>query len=164
MLALWRKLRRIRFLRKIVRFDHMIVLHQNLGSRALPCPADDFFVFVVRAVDVEDQQVGLERIEICLRGLHEHLRSESAQRAVLNDEIRVRKPAPQALFHELRPLLLGDGLPVKQNAHGVAILRRAGRQQSHRALDVSSPTARIGESRRRIRWRFGRVRDGWLAK
>ena len=46
--------------------------------------------------------------------------------------------------------LLRDGLAVEEDAHRVAVFRRAGGQQAHRALDIASPTARIREVRRRI--------------
>jgi hypothetical protein len=82
----------------------------------------------VRAIDVEDEQVGLERIQVRLGGLHQHLRGETAKRAVLDDEVRVREAAAQIVLDELGPVLLGDGLAVKQDADRVSVLRGAGRE------------------------------------
>ena len=128
-----------------VRLGDVIGLHQDFRRGPLARAADDVLIFVVRAIDVEDQQVGLERIQVRLRRLHEHLRGEAAEGAVLDDEIGVRKTPPQIVLDQLRPLLLGDGLAVEQDAHRVPLLRRARGQQAHRALDVASPTARVGK-------------------
>jgi hypothetical protein len=65
----------------------------------------------MRAIDVKYKQVGLERIQVGLRRLHEQLRREPAERAVFDYEARVRKPPPQIVLHQLRPLLLGDVFP-----------------------------------------------------
>jgi hypothetical protein len=99
MLARGRQLRRVGLLGEVRRLRDVIILHQNLRRGALARPTDDVLVFVVRAIDVEDEQVRLERIQVCLRRLHQHLGREAAERAILDDEIRVREAPSQILLH-----------------------------------------------------------------
>ena len=159
MLARRRQFRRIGFLGQVRWLRYVIVLHQNLRRGALPRAADDVLIFVVRAIDVKDEQVRLERIQVRLRRLHEQLRREPAERAILDDEIRVREPPPQILLHHLGPLLFGDGLAVEKNPHRVALLRRARGEQAHRALDVAAPAARVGKLHGRISVRLRGARE-----
>ena len=68
----------------------------------------------------------------------EKLRGEAADGAVLDLQVGIGKSAAKVVGHRLAPLLLGDGLPVEQNAHVVAMPRGAGSQQGHRALNAQS--------------------------
>jgi len=142
---------RVGFLREVGGLRNVIRLHEDLRRRAFAGPADDVLVGIVGTVDVEDQQVGLEGIEVGLRRLHEHLRGEPAQRPVFNDEIGVRKALAQIVLHPPRPFLFGDALAVEQDAYGVAVFGCAGGEQTHGALDVSAPPGGIRE----LEWRIG---------
>ena len=67
----------------------MVGLKQNIRTSPLPDPADDVLIFDMRAVHVEDQQVGLERVEVGLGGFDQELGGMSADGAVLNDKIYI---------------------------------------------------------------------------
>ena len=130
----------------------MVGHEDDLGGRSLPGPSEAVFVAPVVAIDVEDQQVGVEGVQVLLGCLDQNLAGEAAEGSVLDVEVGLRETPPQVVGDELRPLLFRDGLTVEQHAHLVAPRRRAGGQQRHGSLDVLAPAGAIrGRRRRRVR-------------
>ena len=98
-------------------------------------PEDDFrrrrlahfanyrLVLFGRAVDVEEEDVGIERIEVALRGPDEVRGSEAAYRAVLDLENCGWIPLLQLSHYVRVPALLYDGLSVEQHSHTRRIRR-----------------------------------------
>ena len=85
--------------------------------------ADYRLVLFGRAVDVEEEDVGIVRIEIALCRPDEVRGSEAAYRAVLDFENCGWIPLLQLSHYVRVPALLYDGLPVEQHPH----MRRIGR-------------------------------------
>jgi hypothetical protein len=46
----------------------VVGLHQNLGRGARPHVADDLLVLSIAAVNVEDEQIGIKRVQVVLGG------------------------------------------------------------------------------------------------
>ena len=132
------ELGRIGLLRDLGRVVQVIGLEKNFRRRPLARPADHVFVAVVAAVVVKDQEVRVKRIEIGLGSENEEIRREAADGAIFDDEINVGVTGAQIVADHLGPGLLRDRLPVKQDAEGSLMLRRAFLRAAHEALDAAA--------------------------
>ena len=130
---------------KVVRADGDLRRGPLAGVR------DDFLVGVVRAVDVEDHEVGVERIQVVLSAANQPLRAKAGDGEICELEVGVRKARPHVALELVPPLLGGDRLPVDENPHAVPMFRRAGGEERHGALD---PVAVLGCVLLRLRQRI----------
>ena len=100
---------------------------------------------------MEEEEVGIERIEVAFRRAAQALRPVAADGAVLHLELH-RRVAPRQLLHHLaRPVLADDGLSVEEDAHVRGARRRRFRHRLHRPLDVAHggvPGRGVGINRR----------------
>ena len=132
----WFEPGRVRLLAEGCVVGHVVGLQQDLGGGALADAADDVLVFVVRPEDMEDQEVGPERVEVRLGGLDQQLGREATKGPVLDDQVGVRVPVAEAVGDRLPPSPFGDRLTIEEDAHHLGVLRRAGGEQAQRALDA----------------------------
>ena len=101
-------------------------------------------------IDMEDQQVGVEWIEIVLGRPDEPLGGEATDRPIADVEIGERESLAQVLGYLPRPVLLGDRLAVEEDSHLMAMLGCAGGEQGHCTLHTHSQRRRIIRWQRRI--------------
>ena len=94
----------------------------DVGRGALAHAADDFVVELGGAVVVEEEQIGIEGIEVGLGGLDERWGGVAADGAVFHDELHGGVAFLQRRHDvERPPVLLYDGLPVEEYAHSLGL-------------------------------------------
>ena len=91
-----------------VGMGHVIRTEHDFCRGGFPHFPDDGFVVFQVAIDVEDQQVGVERIQIVLSGTPQGWRLEAANGAVLDLQVCLRKPFLQIRHDMISPALRGD--------------------------------------------------------